>query len=76
MSEHMIRVTTRRGECFGLVERDGQVAEGAPLGMAILRRAGITSAREAVKHFRRQGARVEWWPVGDGQADRSTGTPP
>lgn len=66
MSGHLIRVTTRTA-CFGLVEQNGQLVDGAPYGMAALKRANITRARAAVQHFRRQGAKVEWWPVAPGK---------
>lgn len=55
----LLRVTLPRA-CFGLVvDARGAITSGAPYGMAILRRAGITHARAAWQHFRGLGAKCE-----------------
>lgn len=58
-ADFLVRVDMRRA-CFGFIVRDGVIIECAPYGEAILRRARITSGREAVKLFRAKGAIVTW----------------
>lgn len=55
----LLRVTMRTA-CFGIeINADGSIKGGAPYGMAILKRAGITHARAAWQHFRGLGAKCE-----------------
>jgi hypothetical protein len=55
---YLLRVTTSRA-CFGLFVDGDRITGGAPYGMAALRRAGIVSAAEAVRFWKRKGARVQ-----------------
>ena len=64
MQSHLVRVALPRA-CFGFVVRDGVVVECAPYGDQMLRRAGITRGREAVRFFRQRGASVSWVKLGD-----------
>ena len=64
-TQYAVRVELNRA-VFGItVNADGSIdwAASAAYGVAAMKRAGIRTGREAVKHFRAQGGSVTWEPL-------------